>query len=230
MKFNLFIIIFLVSGCFYFIACSNNETENVKTNTTNSLSFQFQDGDLVFQDLDCGELCDAIEKVTTGFNGKKFSHLGLVSYINDTAYIIEAIGKDVHLTPLELFINRSKDEKANPKISIGRLKPEFINLIPAALKFALSKLGVQYDDEFIYGNQKYYCSELIYDAYKYANNGKPFFQLEPMTFKDPDSGEIFPAWKKYYQDLKTEIPESQPGCNPGSISRSDKLSIVKSME
>ena len=40
--------------------------------------FAFKSGYLLFQDLDCGELCDAIKWVTKGVNGKEFSHLGLV--------------------------------------------------------------------------------------------------------------------------------------------------------
>ena len=34
-------------------------------------------GDLLFQNLDCGSLCDAIETVTEGYNAQKFSHIGL---------------------------------------------------------------------------------------------------------------------------------------------------------
>jgi len=192
------------------------------------ITFDFNDGDLLFQDLDCGELCDAIEKVTKGINGKKFSHIGLVFSRNDSDYVIEAVGKDVHLTSLNSFVNRNKDEWGNPKIVVGRLKSEFQKLNANALKFALSQIGTPYDDAFIYDNQKYYCSELIYDAFKYANNDRPFFQLEPMTFKEPNTGVTFPAWVEYYQELKLPIPDGMPGCNPGSISCSEKIVIVKS--
>jgi len=41
--------------------------------------FVLQPGDLLFQDLDCGPLCDAIEKVTTGYQGANFSHVGIVA-------------------------------------------------------------------------------------------------------------------------------------------------------
>ncbi|MFO7446833.1 MAG: hypothetical protein R6W90_10735, partial [Ignavibacteriaceae bacterium] len=72
----------------------------------------------------------------------------------------------------------------------------------------------------------YYCSELIYLAALKANDEKPFFSLQPMTFKDPDTGEFYPAWVKYYEDLYIKIPEAEPGLNPGSISLSDKIAIV----
>ena len=205
------------------------ETDNTDSNNERDTSdFHFIEGDLLFQDLNCGELCDAIAKVTNGINGKDFSHIGLLYYKNDSAFVIEAIGNDVHLTFLNSFMDRSKDKNKNPKIVVGRLKSEFQKLNTSALRFALSQIGTAYDNAFIYNNQKYYCSELIYDAYKYANNDNPFFNLEPMTFKEPITGRTFAAWEKYYRALKIQIPEGKLGCNPAGISRSEKIQIVKS--
>ena len=184
-----------------------------------------QSGDLLFQDLDCGPLCDAIEKVTHGYKGRSFSHIGLVYVRNDSAYVVEAVGKDVHLTPLTSFLSRSTDSSGKPKVMQGRLKEEHRHLIEPAIAFALKQLGVPYDDAFIYDNGSYYCSELIYDAFREGNAGKDFFELEPMTFKNPEDGKTFPAWEEYYQSLDFEIPEGQPGCNPAGISRSDKLIV-----
>jgi hypothetical protein len=192
-------------------------------------SYKLQPGDLLFQDIDCGGLCDAIEAVTQGIDGRHFSHLGLVVFQHDSAFVVEAIGKDVHLTPAEKFIHRQADSTGKPKIVISRLKQEYRYLNEKAIRFALKQLHTPYDDEFLYNNGKYYCSELIYDAYKYANGNRPFFQLFPMTFKDPATGETFPAWTDYYLKLKHPIPEGQPGCNPGGISTSDKIEIVTAL-
>lgn len=191
-------------------------------------TFRFQQGDLLFQDLDCGDLCDAIEKVTKSAGDHHFSHIGLVYKRHDSIYIVEAIGKDVHLTPIETFINRQKDAQGNPKIVVGRLKKQYQSLNKKALDYAISQIGVPYDDDFGYNNGKYYCSELIYDAYKKANNNKPFFQLFPMTFKDPETGKTFPAWIDYYRQINKDIPEGKPGCNPGGISTSNRLQILQS--
>lgn len=195
---------------------------------TDSKSFVFQEGDFLFQDLDCGDLCTAIETVTEGVDGKSFSHVGLVVVRNDTSFVIEAIGKEVQLTPIFDFIGRNSDESGNPKILVSRLKSEYLYLKAPVLRFALDKLGVPYDDAFIYDNGIYYCSELIYDAFMAANGDVPFFQLEPMTFKDPKTGKMFPVWGDYYDQLGMEIPEGELGCNPGGISRSDKLQVVAS--
>jgi hypothetical protein len=191
-------------------------------------TFEYQNGDLLFQDLDCGGLCTAIETVTEGVNGKSFSHLGLVFVQNDSAFVIEAIGKEVQLTPINDFVFRNTDEKGNPKIVVTRLESQYSNLTNKALEFAVSQKGVLYDDAFLYDNGSYYCSELIYDAFKSANENEPFFELFPMTFKNPGTKEMFPVWVTYYKNLKMPIPEGKLGCNPGGISRSEKLEVVAS--
>lgn len=177
-------------------------------------------GDLLFQKMNCGELCDAIHAVTDGFNGNDFSHLGLVVIENDSVFIIEAAGNAVRKVTLEQF---SKNTETT--MLIGRVKSKYKKLIPEVISFSKQQIGIPYDDDYLYDNDKYYCSELIYDAFLKAY-GKPFFELQPMTFKQPESNEFFPAWVDYYQNLKIEIPEGELGCNPGGISTSDKIIMV----
>jgi hypothetical protein len=179
-------------------------------------------GDLIFQDLDCGPLCDAIEQVTKSYNGKHFSHIGLVSVQKDGIFIVEAIGKEVQLTPLNQFTSRT----TNPML-VGRVKKQYARVAEKAVNYARAEKGVPYDDAFLYQNKKYYCSELIYDAFKKANKGKDFFVLEPMTFKEPDTKQFFPVWITYYEKLGIPIPEGEPGINPGGISTSVKIDILK---
>jgi len=183
---------------------------------------QLQDGDLIFQDMDCGPLCDAIEAVTEGYKGNDFSHMGMVYHRNDTIFIIEAAGTAVRLSTLEKFSKNTKKP-----MYVGRLKKQYRKLISPAINFSLKQMGVPYDTEYVYNNGSYYCSELIYDAFKEANNGKPFFQLFPMTYKQPGTNEYFPAWIDYYKQIGKSIPEGQPGCNPGGISTSDKIEISR---
>lgn len=177
-------------------------------------------GDLLFQKMNCGELCDAIHAVTEGYKGNDFSHLGLVVIENDTVFIIEAAGNAVRKVTLEQF---SKNTQST--MFIGRVKSKYQKLIPQVISFAKQQIGIPYDDDYLYDNGKYYCSELIYDAFLKAY-GKPFFELQPMTFKQPESKAFFPAWVEYYQNIKVEIPEGELGCNPGGISTSDKIKIV----
>lgn len=182
---------------------------------------QLQTGDLLFQDLDCGDLCDAIESVTQGYEGRNFSHVGMVLVEQDSLWVMESIGTGVHRTELEQFCRRSAHS-----LTVGRLKPAYTVLIPEAVQFIRQQFGVPYDDEFLYNNGKYYCSELLYDAFKHANQDQPFFQLEPMTYKQPGSDQYFPVWQQYFEERNMPIPEGKPGCNPGGLSRSSKITII----
>lgn len=185
------------------------------------------EGDLLFQDLNCGALCDAIETVTTGVDGKNFSHCALVIKQNDTLKVVEAIGGKVQINSIHNFFKRSGDTATIKNITIGRVKQFDAQSITAAVSYATKQVGQPYDDEFLLNNGKWYCSELLYEAFKNANNQKEFFNLEPMTFKDPKTKTYFSAWVDYYRALNKPIPEGQLGLNPGGISRSSKIEIIK---
>ena len=185
-------------------------------------TFKLQEGDLLFQDLDSSPLCDAIELVTPGYNGANFSHIGLVVLDNDTLKVLEAIPPKVMITNLDDFINRSFDKNGNPKVIVGRLKKEFTNSISNAVSYSKSKLDITYDEVFLINNETYYCSELIYEAF--LNDS--IFELKPMTFLHPKTKDTLKVWKEYYSDLNTNIPEGNPGINPGIMSLSNKIEMV----
>jgi hypothetical protein len=184
-------------------------------------------GDLLFQNLNCGELCNAIEAVTQGVDGKNFSHCAIVVKIKDSLKVVEAIGSNVQLTSLQHFFARSGDTNQIKNITVARVSNKYQFLLKKATDFALSQVGKAYDDEFVMNDDKFYCSELVYEAFKAANKQKDFFSLEPMTFKDPKTKSYFPAWIDYYKSLDKSIPEGKPGINPGLISRSKKIDIIK---
>lgn len=185
-------------------------------------NFKLQEGDLLFQDLDSSPLCDAIELVTPGYNGANFSHIGLVVLENDTLKVLEAIPPKVMITNLYDFINRSFDKNRNPKVIVGRLKKEFTNSISNAVSYSKSKLEITYDKVFLINNETYYCSELIFEAFEKDS----IFQLKPMTFLHPKTKDTLKVWKEYYSDLNTNIPEGNPGINPGIMSLSNKIEMV----
>ena len=190
-------------------------------------NFQLKRGDILFQDSDCGAPCKAIEKVTTGYKGANLSHVGIAEQNNDENWIvIEAISDGVVKTPLGEFLNRSLDAEGKPKVLVGRVVEKYQSLLPEALKEAQKLLGKPYDEVYKLGNGSYYCSELIYEIFKRANNGEPIFKLYPMTFKDPETRKTFPAWVDYFNELNEQIPEGEPGLNPGGISRSPAIRIV----
>ncbi len=188
--------------------------------------FEFEVGDILFQDIDCGPLCDAIEQVTQGIDGAKFSHVAIIIDTDSGLVVLEAISQGVVCTSIDSFLDRSMDEEGNPKVLVGRLKKEFRKLLPDAISDMKQYLGSPYDTVFDLSNQAYYCSELLYFGFAMASNDSNFFKLNPMTYKAPGEEEFFPEWADYFNSLGVQIPENLPGLNPGSISRSDKIEIV----
>lgn len=182
-----------------------------------------QEGDILFQDLDCGPACDAIESVTQGYNGLDFSHCGIVANVDGQLQVVEAYG-DVLAVPIDTFLHRSMDKHGNPKVIVGR--PRQQDIAKRSAEQSINYIGKPYDKEFKLDDDKYYCSELVYESYKAANAGKPFFPLNVMTFKEPDSTGYMPYWIDYYNELGVPIPEGDSGINPGAISRSRELDII----
>jgi len=217
------------------IACGKN------TDKENS-DFQLKVGDILFQDLDSSPLCDAIELVTPGYKNGNFSHVGIVIQggipfctnpdsrfeekyfynINEDFKVLEAIPGGVRITNIDSFLNRSYDINKNPKVIVGRLKLKYQHTLKDVIPFLKSKIGVDYDNAFLLNNEKYYCSELIYEAFVKDS----VFRLKPMTFLHPKTEDTLSIWKEYYSDLKVEIPQNKLGINPGIMSLSDKIEIV----
>lgn len=210
----------LLSVSFTPFGCNQNISDGNR-------NFALQPGDLLFQDIDCGPLCDAIERVTTGYKGANFSHIGIVAKDDNGKFtVIEAVSNGVMVTPLEAFLGRSFDARHQPKVVAGRVKEPYRHLIPRVLKEGLALKGKPYDKVFSIDNGAYYCSELIYEIFLRANANKPVFKLQPMTYKDPDTVQMLTVWEDYFSKLGVSIPEGKPGINPGGISRSRFLTII----
>lgn len=189
-----------------------------------SPEIKLQTGDLLFQDLDCGPLCDAIEEATIGKNGERFSHIAIVSVENDEVFIIEAYD-GVKKIPISEFIERDIKAYGKSNIVVGRLNKQYQKYIKNAVLEAKKRIGLPYDDVFKLNNDKYYCSELIYDIFK-DPIGTSIFSVKPMTFKNQKTGKTDDVWIKHFKDQNTPIPEGAPGSNPIDYFQSNKLTIL----
>lgn len=204
---------FIITACFNIVYASD---------------FTPQVGDLLFQDLDCGTLCNGINNVTHGINNTYMSHVAIIYSIdNNLVMVAEANSKGVTLEPLSKFLKSSRDKNGRPMVIEERLKPQYQALIPGALAFIKDNLGKPYNATFIPNdNKSFYCSELIYKSFQAANNNKPVFKTHAMDFNNPKTGKIENSWQEYFNNLHTKAPEGMIGTNPGMMSRDDKLIIV----
>ena len=184
----------------------------------------FEVGDIFFQDLDCGPPCEAIEAVTSGYRGAQLSHCAIITHIGSSEYdtiLTEAIGATVTDITLHDFLNRSN------KVFVGRLKEEYQYMIPNAITHIQTNLnGKPYDYIFDLTDDTYYCSEIIYEGLKTADDTQELFALNPMTFNEPGTESPFIHWVDYYQELGHPIPEGELGLNPGGMSQSPAITIV----
>lgn len=189
--------------------------------------FKLQNGDLIFQEACEGNTDNTIKEVTSSIGDYKFTHVGIV-YVDerDSVYVLEATRPKVVLSPLREYLYPSKAKGCYPKSVVGRLKLQYQHCIPNALAEGLTLIGKDYDDGFILDNDKYYCSELIYEILLKGNNGEVVFPLNVMTFKSPKTGEITEDWVEYFGKYNLPVPEGEPGINPGAMSCSDVIDIV----
>jgi hypothetical protein len=191
-----------------------------------SNNFQLENGDLLFQDQVCRFLCEAIKSVTPGYQNADVTHIGIYQKVGSQEFVIEAVPPEVTITPLAEFLGRSTDAVERPSVFVGRLREEYRGLIPAAIEKALDLRGKPYDLLFLSDDDAYYCSELVVDAFKFANDSEEFFQELPMTFIDRETGKVHANWEKYYKRYGMAIPVGELGSSPGEISMSPKIEII----
>ena len=180
-------------------------------------------GDLIFQESISTDLGKAIKSVTSSIDNYNFTHVGIV-YINENAdtLVLEATKPKVKLTPLNEYLSDNDSIKS----VVFRLKEEYRHLIPLALVEGLKHVGKDYDNTFILNNDKYYCSEIIYEIFLKSNNNAPLFELNTMTFKRNNSDNYLEEWIEYFNFFNSPIPEGELGINPGAMSKSKVIDKI----
>lgn len=178
---------------------------------------QIQTGDLLFRETASSNLSQAIDQVTQTDKQTHFSHVGLAIVENDSVDVLHAspIGGTCRVSLTEF----SQPDGDSALVSVYRLSEAYQAAIPSAVTTAKRLLGKPYNFSYVMSDTSHYCSEFIYLAFAQDS----IFTLNPMTFKNPESGDFDSTWVKHYQQLKMEIPEGLPGCNPNGMAASEKL-------
>jgi len=174
------------------------------------------EGDLLFA---CTDSANAITAVTTGTDGLPIDHVGILHRIggdHGVPCVIEAVYAGVCITPLDTFVCR------NPHVVVGRVNVAFD--VKASVRRALHYVGTAYDHYYLPGDSTLYCSELVQLCYT-DMQGSLVFAPIAMSFHDA-SGQVTPYWTHFYHSRGLEVPEGEPGTNPGEMSRREQVSII----
>lgn len=200
-----FVITCLLSSCQHSLLTSENFTVN-----------DLKSCDLLFH---AAPQSNAITEVTQGVNKERIDHVAIFFKRNGKKCVIEAIDSGVVITPLEKFLERKG------KVIAGRVNG-YVNK-KRTIRTALSYLGRPYDHLYMRDNDAIYCSELVELSFV-DKQGKRIFQPIPMSFHD-ENGEIISYWKEFYSAHGMQVPEGEPGSNPGDLSRKKNV-IIKYLE
>lgn len=177
--------------------------------------YQPQVGDLVFQSLPHNPIIDAIE----GCTASPYSHCGIVVNKDGAWMVLEAVGP-VQETPIRRWIQQGR----NFKFAVYRLndkyEPKISDMISAARKF----VGLPYDIQYEFDDEKIYCSELIYKGFKQAT-GEPLGVTKKL-------GEL--NWKPYVAVIRQitggEVPLAREMITPRDLAAARQLSEVLPFE
>ncbi|WP_257253401.1 MULTISPECIES: YiiX/YebB-like N1pC/P60 family cysteine hydrolase [unclassified Endozoicomonas] len=194
---------------------------------------ELQKGDLLFQLRKGGELEWVISRLFAGYNGMALNHVAIAT---ESGELVEAVMPKVQTITLTQFMDKSVcDGLGRPCILVARLKSPWLPLVNKALAFADQQLHIPYNRDFSpqgharsdISERAWYCSALVLEAFRSANEGEPVFPETPMGFRDLETGEILPYWVDFYQKVGQPIPEGEPGSHPALLSCSDKLDVIR---
>lgn len=175
------------------------------------------EGDLLFCAQEKG---NNITDVTQGVGGMKIDHVAIFHRQGGHTFALEAIHSGVGLTPTDSFMARRE------VVLAARLRDTLG--VARSVERALRFIGRPYDFNFMPDDSAFYCSELVQKCYR-DSRGELVFKPIPMSFHD-QSGRITPYWHDYYARQGLQVPEGEPGSNPGDLSRSAAICILGIVE
>lgn len=175
------------------------------------------EGDLLFCAQEKG---NNITDVTQGVGGMKIDHVAIFHRQGGRTFALEAIHSGVGLTPTDSFMARRE------VVLAARLRDTLG--VARSVESALRFVGRPYDFNFMPDDSAFYCSELVQKCYR-DSRGELVFKPIPMSFHD-QSGRITPYWHDYYARQGLQVPEGEPGSNPGDLSRSAAICILGIVE
>ena len=182
---------------------------NARSAYAGYLKYEPREGDVIFQSLPHGPVVWAIEGVTKS----PYSRCGIVAKKGAQWIVYEAYD-GVAATPLKTFLFRGR----GGGFVVYRLRDEYREHIPQTLKCCEDYLGRPYDIRYRLDDEKIYCSELIYKAYRDATNGQRLGELVKFGGMN---------WQPYETLIKQiegcEVPVDREMITPVDLAKAQQL-------
>ncbi|MBB4605675.1 hypothetical protein GGR59_001920 [Xanthomonas arboricola] len=185
-----------------------------------SIAVQLQDGDLLFVTAARTGLSGAIDDATAKQDAPSFDHVALLAHDGTEQVLLHADEQGSRQQPLQAFV-----EDANTRhrqIHVYRLTEEQRGAIPGAIAQARRMLGKPYNQTYVQDDNSYYCSDFIERAFR----AQHVFALQPMNFRNLQTGQVSPYWTEFYRSKGMAVPQGLPGTNPNDMAKSAALRVV----
>lgn len=184
---------------------------------SSAVALRVQDGDLLFVTAANAGLSAAIDDATRTGDSPSYDHVALVAHDQATTVVLHADEHGSRQQTLATFMDEARERHRH--VDVYALKNAVGDVIDAAIVQARRMLGRPYNDSYVLDENSYYCSDFIERAYR----AHKVFALQPMRFRNPDTGIIAPYWIDFYRQRGMSVPEGQPGTNPNDMARSSAL-------
>lgn len=177
--------------------------------------YQPEVGDVLVQSITpCGRLLRTVKGVTES----KWCHCGVVDRKDGRWVVCEAVGDGVRYTPLAYFLLRGDEID----FEVYRLAGESRQRAGDLAKCCSAYVGRPYDIQYELDDEKIYCSELVYKAYRDATGGEDVAQVQ--RFGDLN-------WQPHKDDISyyhgsDDLPLDREVVTPVALTLSSRLKKV----
>jgi cell wall-associated NlpC family hydrolase len=165
-----------------------------------------------------------------------YTHIGIIRVDAHTGPMVIETAAQVRETPLQTWIARG----IGARVTIKRISGLSASKTASTMSWAEKVYGKPYDRFFLMDDRAFYCSELVYDAFK-SGAGVSVGRLEKVADlhlnSTPVKALIKKRWKNYplcdegrvkTPEVCLDIIKSQDVITPVSISRDPKLETLYS--